>query len=372
VEDILSFLANLQDRYPTGPPPVQFLLHQRLWFNPADSAGHRYQVNAFVGSLTTVINAARPSGLDRWIAGVRLGEHSDTDWADLLPLIARLAEGINAATDGWLNRDNHMFLANGGGWGADYAGSANHSGPTGPLQADGSSALYKGIVRAAERYDRTSANGTRYKSFFADMSRQVGQFAFAYKFMDSRNDASWNMARSLGVFCRYQGPCSTASIPFAAEDWRRFLDDGAPFGKGFHQLELVIDGVDARSHRDRFGHPFANVVFVGDSSDSASEFLSDPAYRNAAQGIERLFAPLRQSNLAWSGKIFSLYANSLLEDFPAGGQPEAVLPVPIAEVCDLRQLYCLPPASRKRPLTPRIQETVLETWLHWSPSSVWP
>ncbi|MBV9756302.1 MAG: hypothetical protein JO047_04550 [Alphaproteobacteria bacterium] len=264
---LLDFLRRLEAlrRQDEIAGSVRFMVHQRLWIPPErgePGAQREYHVAQFAGDMAGFVNLAERSCLGHWIAGVRWGEHSNNDMGELLPLTVELAQRINAGSNGWLRR--HLFLVNGGGWGAEY----------------------RGIDRVV------GADGKPFP-FFPRIAAETGGFAFAYKWMMFRDATARGIRGHMrGAYCAQARPCDEDSVG----DWITYL------GKilGFDDLLAFVGANRARYPAD------ANVVFVGDSSDSVAQMVQvddDGRLYPAASlvAVQRLFA---RGGGAFAGKIF--------------------------------------------------------------------
>ena len=225
----------------------------------AGKAAHRAaraRVDDFATDMGDFINAARAEGLDGWIAGVRLGENADPDMTEYLPALLDMAHGINARTGGWLR--DRLFLANGGDMGASFTGIADPSAQAG--------------------------------DFFAAMSKEAGAFAFGYKWMELEGHEGRITALMDASPCDPVRACD----PRSAADWTTYLGDTL----GFDELAAVIATWHPRYPAT------ANVVFVGDSSNSLT-LMVKPGKAGLADAPP--LAALRQlwpGGPGWRGKVF--------------------------------------------------------------------
>lgn len=265
----LDFLRRLEELRRNGEiaGSVRFMIHQRLWF-PSDAAGGsaaKREIHAaqFAEDMASFIRLAEQNCLGHWLAGVRLGEHSNNDMSELLPLIVELADRINVGTNGWLK--THLFLVNGGGWGAEY----------------------KGIDRVI------GADGRPYP-FFARIATETGGFAFAYKWMQFHDQVGAGVRGHMRVsYCAPGRLCDSAAIA----DWDTYLGDTL----GFNDLLAFIT-----TNRRRYPAN-ANVVFVGDASDGIPLMVTVTGDGRLTDGppliaVRRLFA--KAGRAGFSGKIF--------------------------------------------------------------------
>jgi hypothetical protein len=234
-ETQLDFLRRLEKLRLNGviAGSMRFVIHQRLWFrtgaNPKGEARRRLRAAQFASDMASFIKAAERNGLDHWVVGVRLGEHSNNDMNELLPLIIELAHAINVRTNGWLR--THSMIVNGGGWGAEY----------------------KGIDRVV------NAAGLPYP-FFAHIAAEAGSFAFGYKWMQFHDHMADGIVEHMAMAdCADGLRCNQDSV----SDWETYLGDIL----GFNELITYL-----AANRSRY--PFhANVVFVGDDSDAATSMV---------------------------------------------------------------------------------------------------
>lgn len=227
----IDFLRRLEDLRRRGEiaGSVRFLIHQRLWFRPARKQKEQEHAAEFTDDMASFIRQAESNCLGHWIAGIRLGEHSNNNMYELLPLLVELAGGINARTGGWLKE--HLFLANGGGWGAEYTGIDHVVG----------------------------ADGRPYP-FFPSIAAETGGFAFGYKWMQFHDRLGGDiMSHMADAQCAPGRACD----PNVVADWETYL------GRilGFNDLAAYI-----AANRGRYPR-HANVVFLGDSSDSATGLI---------------------------------------------------------------------------------------------------
>lgn len=228
----LDFLRRLEDLRRRGEitGSVRFLVHQRLWFRPVrnwktEQKEHEHATE-FIDDMASFIRQAESNCLGHWLAGVRLGEHSNNNMNELLPLLVELARGINDRTGGWLK--GRLFLANGGGWGAEYNGINQVVG----------------------------ADGRPYQ-FLALMAAEAGGFAFGYKWMQFHDGLGADITSHIAdAECAPGRGCDPNSVA----DWETYL------GRilGFNDLVAYI-----KAHRAQYPR-HANVVFLGDSSDAAT------------------------------------------------------------------------------------------------------
>ena len=255
---LLRFLRRLEDLRQSGQIKGNFkvLLHQRQWFRPGEASNaveaRSRRVADFSTDMADFVNEARAQCLDSWIEGVRLGENFNTDMNEYLSVLTGIARGINERSGGWLA--SHLFIANGGGMGAEYHDIDRH------------------------------------QAFFADMSRETGAFAFGYKWMQFTDRDHKFIARNIGESTCGERACSAKSVA----DWKTFLGDQL----GFYDLEKLIE----QNHASYPNH--ANVVFVGDGSDSVTLMVDRT---KGGLGYAAQMKALREMwprEDGWRGKVF--------------------------------------------------------------------
>lgn len=247
----LDFLERLEALRVAGQiaGTAQFLIHQRLWFEPLRLANIDPSIDAyqnygtasaiatkktqFIDDMVTFINAAIARGLDKWIVGVRLGEHSNPYMDQILPILLDLAKGINNATGGWLNKK--VFMSNGGGWGAQYLNLQSY----------------------------LSAYTPTPTAFFSQMNNHTRYFAFCYKWMVGNG--------YLGGVGNYMAASANPQTPTvlynknSSADWVSFLGSNL----GFNNLTTFIK-------ENTVAYPsMTHVIFVGDSSDSVYQMVNN-------------------------------------------------------------------------------------------------
>ena len=285
--DFLRRLAALRARGEISGTP-RFIIHQRLWFRPGRGwrkrRNRRVRAEEFADDMAGLIRLADARCLGGWIAGIRLGEHSNNDMNELLPLIVRLAREINARTNGWLK--THLFVVDGGGWGAEYRG-INH------------------VV---------GANGKPYP-FFRDIAAETGEFAFGYKFMQFHRTAKGIRGHMKIARCGPRRYCDLHSVA----DWKEYL------GK-----ILGFDGLVAYLKANLRRYPMdAHVIFVGDISDAVTTMVR--VGKNGALVDRASMTALRHlfteaGPVATSGKIFmngyNTNANMRPENYRVGGRAD--------------------------------------------------
>lgn len=312
----LDFLRRLEKLRQAGEiaGTVRFILHQRLWFRAGNRPRRVYtrqrHVAEFADDMARFIRRADEDCLGHWIAGIRLGEHSNRNMNELLPLIVDLARAVNARTDGWLK--SHLFVVNGGGWGAEYRGISHLVGPDGnPFP------------------------------FFHDIAAETGAFSFGYKFMQFHDRYARGIVGHMAIaHCTPRRDCDPASV----SDWEEYLGGIL----GFNELVAYLKANHNRYPAD------ANVVFTGDSSDAVTEMVEPEPdgqlkERPSLIALRHLFA--QAGSVAASGKIFmngfSTAAN--IRNYAPGG------PVDIG-----RALYFVS-ASGKAQLLPH-SERIWKDW----------
>lgn len=282
---LLDFLRRLEDLRRRGEidGSIRFLMHQRLWF-PHDVSAENRELRAaqFSNDMASFINLAEQNCLGHWLAGIRLGEHNNNDMNELLPLIVRLARGVNERAGGWLK--THLFVADGGGMGPEYRG-INHV-----------------LGRDGQPYP-----------FFRDIAEETGAFTFGYKFEFLLRTDHGIRGHMMVTQCGPQRYCNPDSV----SDWEEYL------GKilGFDELVSFLGANRAR-------YPLhANVVFVGDITDAAVNLVY-PANNGALEdrpsmtAVRQLF--IKAGPMATSGKIFmngfNTEANMRLQNYREGKQ----------------------------------------------------
>jgi hypothetical protein len=258
---LLSFLERIEtarsDGLITGAPP--FLLHQRLWFRPGkkerQQSRREARIAEFASDMGDFVQLAKQRCLDHWIAGIRLGENGNSEMSEYLPVVVELARAINERTGGWLK--SHLFVANGGGMGAQYAG-----------------------FEAAAKHE----------AFFSKISHETGTFSFAYKWMIHGGRKGGGIAKQMeSADCDQGRSCD----PAATSDWETYLGQRL----GFEELAHAIKA-------ERSAYPkHANVVFAGDSSDSLA-LLVDRKSDGALSDSPELKAVRKLWPREWRGKIF--------------------------------------------------------------------
>ena len=307
----LDFLRRLEKLRRAGriAGSVRFLIHQRLWFRPVCNSKMarqwRSRIGQFAEDIGSFVRLAEADGLGHWLAGIRLGEHSNNDMNQLLPLLVALARRVNGRSNGWLR--HRLFLANGGGWGAEY----------------------RGFGRV------TGADGAPYR-FFPQIAAETGGFAFAYKWMQFHDE----IGEDIGAHMAAAG-----FAPNSIADWETYLSDVLGFAE-------LIDQIAA----NRLSFPaHAAVVFAGDASDAATGMVRvGPAGRleelPPLTALRRLFA---KGGAGFRGRVFmnGYSTAATLRDYRRGD------PVDIG-----RALYFADASGRARmlPWSQRLWETWAE------------
>jgi hypothetical protein len=301
----LEFLRRLERLKNAGEicGHIRFSVDQRLWFifavdlmtgKPiyATPAQILQKEEQFAQDLADFINQARAAGLDHWLIGIRLVEPALADMRQLLPIVLDLAIRVNAATDGWLQRPEHGFIASLGGWGADAAGINSVPCP----EAGGGT--YQFTCRPGEPLP-----------FFELMKPQTGWFAFSYKFEEFNHGVNYYDQRELSIDGVMRAYCATFNVcdadSLTTDDWVHFLSDPVR-GLGFSDLADFIGRNAARHPRH------ANVIFAGDAWDALQAMTSlpqavcaNPADLCALRAVSRLFTDAAgRSPGRWSGHIF--------------------------------------------------------------------
>ena len=260
-EVLIDFLSKMQEAKEAGSikGSVRFILHQRIWFRPGDKPRRvrmrERRIIAFATDMAEVINLAREKCLDHWIAGIRVGENGNPDMSSYLPVLPRLAKGVNDRTDGWLRK--HFFLANGGGMGAEYAGISDVA-----------------------------------SSFFEQISKESGGFAFGYKLMQHRSRELRYIPDIMATSqCASNRQCDINS----SGDWSYYIGQSL----GFNELTATIRKYHA-------SYPtVANVVFVGDSADAAVQLTdADPKLGIEDRPAFTALKGLWPHEAGWRGRVF--------------------------------------------------------------------
>jgi hypothetical protein len=267
---LLDFLRRIESLRQKGEiaGTVRFIIHQRLWFRagfrPRLIERRQRRVEEFADDMAGFIRRLDQACLGHWIAGVRLGEHSNDDMNELLPLIVELARAVNARTGGWLR--SHLFVVNGGGWGAEYRGIDHVVGPDG-----------------------------RTFPFLPDIAAEAGGFAFAYKFEQFRPGRF-----AFGITEHMASAACTAGRqcdPNAVGDWEQYLGNSL----GFNELAAYLNA-------NRRQYPaVAHVVFTGDTTDAVTKMVRPGSNGRLADypalaALRHLF--LKAGSVATEGKIF--------------------------------------------------------------------
>lgn len=261
VEVLIDFLSKLEKAKADGEikGSVRFILHQRMWFRPGDGQKRvrmrERRIVSYSTDMAEVINRARETCLDHWIAGIRIGENGNPDMSSYLPVLPRLAKGVNDRTDGWLRK--RLFLANGGGMGAEFAGISDVAG-----------------------------------GVFEQLSKETGSFAFGYKLMQRSQGIRYIPNVMAASQCSSGRQCDVTS----SGDWSYYIGHSL----GFNELKDTI-----QKYRATYPN-IANVVFVGDSSDSVVQLTdADPQKgiknKPSLTALEGLW-PKKQDG--WRGRVF--------------------------------------------------------------------
>jgi hypothetical protein len=213
-EVLLAWLNEIQTAYDAGliSGNIKFHIHQRLYPNK-----NIEKENQFVTDFSDFINAAKAANLDHWIAGIRLGENgvAINSINYILTLAKQWATEINANTGDWLK--THGLEMSGSKLGLYFDNI--HNRPNSP-------------------------------TFFEEISKQTGYFAFCYKHFNGGGFAS--------VFSEKGYDLDNPN------DWETFIYNDA----GFSDLLNFINTFKAQ-------YPMhANVIFIGDSSDTMRKLTS--------------------------------------------------------------------------------------------------
>ncbi len=282
---ILTFLQRVQTLYASGAISgnVKFFLDQRRWFQTGIDAQTRTRLEGeYASDLADIVTQAQSRGLAQWLLGIRLQEHNNGNMSELLPLIVDLAARVNSQTNNWLQ--THTFIVNGGYYGADYNGIQRVLCPAN----DGT-------------YQFTCTQGQNF-SFFALIAKQTGAFAFGYKWMEVnwRGNQGQYMGGAARAYCQsYIAGCDPNNL--TAANWTQFLNDQVN-GTGFVNLKTFIN-----NHAAQYPN-HAQVVFIGDSSDSVFQMVtpSNGALADLPQmvALRALFQDAANGGGGWSGRIF--------------------------------------------------------------------
>lgn len=259
--------------------PLGFILSDLAWLNdPSDIEG-------ITSEMAIVINDAKALCLDHLIRGVHIYELTNYSAKSIMNLTLKFAETLNLKTKNWLK--NRMLIMNGGGKGAHYVGFADDDN-----------------------------NGNLGKNFYRNLKPLVGSFAWGYKFMENKPGDGYD----LGINNEFENTdCKNSAddgIPKCSnpkpgityqqsvDDWTYFLN----VTKGLRKLQKLI--ADNRST-----YPdLANVVFVGDSSDTINQMVTKNGPRPSYTALADLFKIANGENgKAFSGK-FMMDAFSGIDD----------------------------------------------------------
>lgn len=202
---------------------------KRKWFWRTDQGGELTgNFNEFIDRMSAVINKARAQNVRRPLEGIAPIETNLPGSQRIREFAVRVAEEINAHTNGWLK--NHTLLFPGAGNGSWFK---NINGSAGP------------------------SPGTQ---FFLDIKSQVKYFAFIYKFMKS-----------------HDGGVNTNLEPHYYPDWKNKIRDeqNQDFATQKSYIEDELGFGDLRDFinlgRNDGRVWVANVVFWGDSADGMTQ-----------------------------------------------------------------------------------------------------
>ncbi|MCG8697755.1 MAG: T9SS type A sorting domain-containing protein [Bacteroidales bacterium] len=202
-EQLLDFLQKVQQAIDNKEVNgnIRFHVHQRLYPN-----NDQEKEQIFIDDFSGFINKAVANNVDHLLAGIRLGEHGREGRNYILDFSIRMAKAINANTNGWLK--THGFEMSGDEYGRRFTNIHN-------------------VALSA--------------TFFEEISKETGYFAFCYK--------AFNCG---GRLTELNYPKSTVA------EW----EDGLLNGLGLADLITFI-----KQYRDSY--PLhANVIFIGDSGDA--------------------------------------------------------------------------------------------------------
>lgn len=211
---LTNFLIDVQKAIDKGEilGNIRFHIHQRLYLRK-----ELQREQEFITDFSNFINLCKARGVDHLIAGIRLGEHGTDGSKYLLESALRIAAAINTNTNGWLKEHGGLEWS-GDGYGRDFSNINNH--------------------------------GTLSVTFFEEISKYTGYFAFCYK--------------AFGV----GGELTDAGLnKNNAADWQTFLGENL----GLNQLIEMI-----KTAREKYPN-HANVLFIGDSGD-ALKLINEPEY----------------------------------------------------------------------------------------------
>ena len=213
-EVLLAWLNEIQTAYEAGliSGNIKFHIHQRLYPNK-----NATKEDQFVTDFSDFINAAKVANLDHWIAGIRLGENgvAVNSINYILTLAKQWAVQINENTDDWLK--THGLEMSGSKLGLYFDNI--HNRPNSP-------------------------------TFFEEISQQTGYFAFCYKHFNGGGFASLFEEKGYDLE--------------DTNDWETFIYNDA----GFLDLLTFINTFKEQ-------YPMhANVIFIGDSSDTMRKLTS--------------------------------------------------------------------------------------------------
>lgn len=256
---LIAFLSRLEALWKSGEidDSIRFIIHQRLHFPPGGRKQADRRAEEFAADIGGFINAARAACLDHWISGIRIGENANPVMKEYLPIIADLAKRVNEKTDGWLK--SRLFLANGGGMGAEFVGIDD------PENGD--------------------------PDFFKEISAETGSFAFGYKWMQLAGKEKLYINRRMKKDTCDGRACDSRS----PDDWKIYLEENL----GFADLRDFIESNKAAYPKH------ANVMFVGDSGDAIAGLV-----RRNKDGKLRPQAQLRAlwgiwpDEPGWQGRLF--------------------------------------------------------------------
>jgi hypothetical protein len=287
---LLAFLRQLETLKKDGKicGNIQFIVVERRWFPTAAGPMARAlgkqlsSETVYARTMADFVNKAGMEGLDHWLAGILVAEHTNTDMNQVLPIAVDLAVRINGLTQGWLH--SHFMAMAGGGFGDQFNGIGDVVCPEGADRPDGA---YQFTCKPGQPLD-----------FFSLISKQTGTFAFAYKLFN------WKTAPTPPSYCAaHIAACDPRNMTVA--NWTDYLSDSS-HGLGFSDLAAFI-GKNAASYPSA-----ANVIFIGNASDSIfrmADAVSGPSGntllpRPALTALATLFQNASHNGGGWLGRMF--------------------------------------------------------------------
>jgi hypothetical protein len=221
---LVKFLMQLEAGIAKGSltSRTPFFVHQRNYIDAQSDQ------DEFVADMATFIRkVARNKNADliNWIAGIRLGEHNQTDMVYFQNALIYIATEINARTNDWLK--GRAFIANGGSLGM----------------------LYTGWNSAAATTD-----------FYNKIKAQTASFALGYKFMEAGKSLDEIMEKNDDGSPRDCG--GHACVATSEVDWKYYI--------------RTVRGLDDFfSEANASAFPLhSSMIFVGDSGDATKTLVS--------------------------------------------------------------------------------------------------